>query len=611
LPAPAVLTPSAESSAPALPASISPVVAEEEREVAIHPVDSLPGLTSDPNPAAPASGKGAFTLNVTSRLVDISLVAYDKHNKPVTDLKPEDIEIYDNGRKQQVRNFHHPTPETAASPAPAAASTPSDTFSNTAPATAVVENAPDLLILLMDEAHLPFQVLNRARGEVLRFLKATRPDSRIALYSVGDHGFHVIQDVTQDHALVATRLAAWMPNIAAVSNAQDLDMRNRQQFDTVRNPSDLNSVNGNHTAVPDYIETPDPLLRQMGNNPLRNSLESMIALARHFAAVPGHKSLAWISGDAALADWDDQAVGMEKGTNQFGPALLHAREALNEAHIALYAVDASPPAGQGSAISAELANQNIQVNAVSTANSAPGGPPTRGVNNGRVTAEMQQDLHGIQGPVRELAEATGGLAVNKGGDLKQTLDGIEQHASATYEVGFGPDTPADNKYHTLQLKIPSRKDVKLRYRTGYLYNEEAASTKQRFQQAIWSPQDANAIELIAEPVPAAESTSGKPTLKLRIGFPKLTLTQRADRWTDDLYIFVAVRDDATQKAQVSGETLRLSLKQASYESGMPAGIPYQRVVETASKLGSIRILVVDANSGRMGSVTIPASALHN
>jgi hypothetical protein len=77
-----------------------------------------------------------------------------------------------------------------------------------------------------------------------------------------------------------------------------------------------------------------------------------------------------------------------------------------------------------------------------------------------------------------------------------------------------------------------------------------------------------------------------------------------------LYIFVAVRDDATQKAEVSGDTLHLSLKQATYESGMPDGIPYQRAVEVKSRLGSVRVVVVDGNSGKMGSVTLPSSVLH-
>jgi hypothetical protein len=32
-------------------------------------------------------------------------------------------------------------------------------------------------------------------------------------------------------------------------------------------------------------------------------------------------------------------------------------------------------------------------------------------------------------------------------------------------------------------------------------------------------------------------------------------------------------------------------------------------VDVKSKLGSVRVIVVDGNSGKMGSVTIPSSAL--
>ena len=521
-----------------------------------------------------------------------------------------------NGRRQQLTSFQHSTASTNARKSSASSQAqpePSDptTFTNATTVIKAVQDAPDLLILLMDESHLAFQDLNRARGEVLRFLKATRPDSRVAAYSVSEHGFHVIQDVTQDHALVMDKLNAWMPNAQAVSQALALDRGIRQQFDTVHNASDLNYVNGNENAVPDYITSTDPELRQMGQNPLRSALEVMVALARHFSSVPGHKSMAWISGDSVLADWEDQAVGLEKGGKQMDAALMHTREALNNAHIALYAVDAS--AVPGDAVDSSLENRNVQLNQATQDNIAAGGGGTR-VNNGgagRIQAQMQQDLHGIQGPVRQLAESTGGRAINKGGDLKAALDSIDQESAGLYEVGFNPDTQADGKYHTLQLRIPSHKDVKLRYRAGYLYAEESTSTKDRFQQAVWSPQDATGITLSSDVVSADES--GSSMVKLRIDFPSVAL-QKTDgkdpRWTDQLYIFVAQRDDATQKAEVSGDTLRLSLKQATYELGMPAGIPYRRTVNVKSKLGSVRVIVVDGNSGKMGSVTLPASALH-
>jgi hypothetical protein len=106
------------------------------------------------------------------------------------------------------------------------------------------------------------------------------------------------------------------------------------------------------------------------------------------------------------------------------------------------------------------------------------------------------------------------------------------------------------------------------------------------------------------------SSLPEAVVRLRIGFPALAFRQQDGRWTDNLYIFVAERDDAAQNAQLSGETLRLSLKQGTYEAAMPAGIPYHRDVEPRSKLGSVRIIVVDGNSGKIGTITLPASAFH-
>jgi VWFA-related protein len=606
---PAAPTPPTASASPTSP----PTPAGADQEILVKAAEGLPGMETDvaSGDLQASRSKSNFTLQVTTRIVDLGLIATDKHNKPITNLKPEEVEIYDNGRRQHLADFVHFDPSAPAVAQSKQSSEPSTTFNNASITLHEAQNAPDLMILLLDESHLPFNDLNRARGEVERFLKATRPDSRIALYSIGEHGFRVIQDVTADHAVVEAKLAAWMPTAAGVAQAAALDTRNRQQFDYVRNPSDLDYVNGNHTDEPDYITSVDPQLREMGDNPLGNALNSMIALARHFGPVAGHKSLVWISGDSALEDWSDQTPNSQRTVKSMAAAINHTKEALSEAHLALYAVDASPVSVGGAAVDPSLANPNVQVNPVSTSNSAPGGSGTNRLDpTGRVTAAMQQDTRGIQSPVRELAEATGGRAINKGSDLKATLDGIEQDSTAQYEIGFHPDTPADGKFHTLQVKIPVRKDVKLRYRTGYLYSEESQNTQQRFQQAVWSPQDATAITLTGEAVAAADSQSGSPTIQLRIAFPGLSLEQKADRWTDQLYIFVAQRDDATQKAEVSGDTLRLSLKQATYDTGMPAGIPYQRAIETKPKLGTVRIIVVDGNSGKMGSVTLPSSALH-
>lgn len=44
-------------------------------------------------------------MRTTSRLVDVPVVVLDKKSQPITDLKPDELEIYDNGRRQNAKFF--------------------------------------------------------------------------------------------------------------------------------------------------------------------------------------------------------------------------------------------------------------------------------------------------------------------------------------------------------------------------------------------------------------------------------------------------------------------------------------------------------------------------
>jgi hypothetical protein len=78
---------------------------------------------------------------------------------------------------------------------------------------------------------------------------------------------------------------------------------------------------------------------------------------------------------------------------------------------------------------------------------------------------------------------------------------------------------------------------------------------------------------------------------------------------DKLDVFLVLRDDEGSHARITGQTLRLVLKPATHERLLREGIPFDQFVEKVQGSGSVRIIVVDENSGRMGSVTLPALAL--
>ena len=145
----------------------------------------------------------------------------------------------------------------------------------------------------------------------------------------------------------------------------------------------------------------------------------------------------------------------------------------------------------------------------------------------------------------------------------------------------------------------------MRYRTGYQYIREPSTMKERFGHAIWQPFDANEIGVSAN---SAASPTGV-VLKLDIAASDLALSEQNERWVDNLDIFLIQRNDDGLHAQVTGKTLGLALKPATYQKLLKEGIPFDQIIESNQDIGSVRIVVVDENSGRMGSVTVPAAAL--
>jgi len=623
------------TAAAATPAPAPPVAAPTapteppvpEFDVAAAP---LPTDAADQQVAQHGSATG-YTLRTTTRLVDVALIAYDKKGHPVTDLKPEDLEVYDNGRKQEIRFFNQASteavPSTTAIPTATAATSEPASFSNR-PAAASHAMAPataNTTIFLIDASNVAFGDLTYARSEMLRFLKTLQPEERVALYIMKSYGFQILLEPTIDHATVATTLTHWMPSAQDLARAQDEEQRNRQHIDWVPHDSDLASVNGNDGSDPEggvsgqartdlAKHGADPKLRSMGSTPAADALMRLEAIAHHLASLAGHKSLVWVSSDNALADWSGQAATREeKGVKDLDPLSMHARESLNEAHVSIYPLDASQLEAGG--ISADLRNRNVlPIGKSDRDNSIQMGDATPGMKPGRVTAAMHQDTRPIDATFRELAEATGGRALRRAGDIAAELNSIVADGRAAYLISFSPDLPADDTYHQITVKLAAKRDLRLHYRTGYLYAKDPASLKDRFKQAIWEPRDAGEISLTATP----ETTEKGPALRLEIRGTDLALAQhngsrqnesKADeRWTDQLDIFLALRNDTTFNARVTGKSLWLRLMPGTYQKAMKDGIPFEEHLPANAQFDSARIVVIDRNSGRVGSITVPASA---
>lgn len=621
---PSAVQPVAESVVASPPATASVSNALPEVYVTIaNGLPSVPAIT----PAA-ASNAGP-TYRIDARLVDVSLVAFDKKGRPLTNLNAADLEIYDNGTKVDVRAFSQAgeTPHAETSPAEQVPGTPGEEgFSNrnNPLAKASARDHQNTIVLLIDNALAIEDVFN-VREQMTRFIRGLKEDEKVAVYVMQAGGFKILQNSTTDHNLVASLLAKWVPSSDNILLGEEQEARNRQQMEYVHNTEDLLAVNGHANVVNEsQAQASDPKLRELGDNPGVNALSSLVLLARNLASIPGHKSLVWIASDNVLADWTNASMNIDKGSHYIEPAALHAQEAMNEAHVSVYPMDASHIEAGG--IDASISSTNVQLNPTATANQIGGcgnaagvgvtaGPELtsgadistcgKNLSPGRITAQMQQDLHSIQGVYREIADATGGRVFRRASDMVSELNQVASDGRSTYLISFAPSAAADNKYHIITIKLTGHKDVNLRYRTGYFYRQEPATLQDRFREAVLQPDNATEIGLTAHlsPDPASH------TVKLGISATDIEVAQQDSLWTDRLDVYLVQRETSGTKAQISGQCMDLHLRSETYQKYLREGIPFDQVLEVAPGMGSVRLIVVDENSGRMGSVTIPASEL--
>ncbi len=574
-----------------------------------------------------AAGKSGFSLRVNTRLVNVDVTAFNKKGRPITGLTKKDFVVYDNGRRQTLQSFSPVS--AAASPSPssfAAAANPvlysnlPAPFSNGSAQAAGAPAAASSTILLLDPTSLDFADLNYARHQILKFLDRLPRSEPVGLYVRTGSAFQVLAQESTDHAALSAALRKWMPNAQDLARAQEEEMRNRQQFDTVESPSEMQYVNGN---VPGMMSTAnssgspglstvmvnqggnpseDPKLMKESRDPVGQALAALTAVAARMDAIPGQKNLVWVASDNVLADWSDQAPGMEQGegANIIGALSLRAQEALNDAHVSLYALDASQL--ETGTTNASLQNNSVQLNPAAL-NEYPDVGVQSALKGGRTAAQLRQDVHAVQPAIQHMAEATGGRAFPRASNMVNELNSVIEDGHAAYLLSFAPDTPPDGKYHRITVTVPTRRGIELRYRTGYLYSKEPTTLKARFRQAVWQPQDETGIGLTAHWGQASEGAA----VSLRIAATDVGMRQEGGLWTDRLDIFLVQRDRTGIRAMVKEQTLVLNLKPTTYQRVLYDGIPFAAYIAHKPDIGTVRIVVVDENSGRLGSITLPVA----
>ncbi len=494
------------------------------------------------------------TIRVTTRLVDVSVIARDR-NGPVASLTADDFRVFDNGEERKIAFFSMTSVRPAASP-------PAPLVPN------VFTTRPDrrtdaagrLTVILLDSLNTTFENQVRARQQVMKYLAAIQPRDRMAICAMGT-SIRVVHDFTNKAQELAQTLDRYWGSLELIPASK------AGAAGAEGSPAGAAAFNAGADA-----QTEAMLAAWRGHV----TTDLMKELANQLARTPGRKNLIWLSTGFPIEMTIPAPPTRQE--NVTPGELSGTARALARADIAIYPVDtAGLVAGTG----------------------------------GRAIAAVAASERNRHYPLDLLAQLTGGRAFYDRNDLEQAIREAVGDSEVTYTLGFYPGPGGqDGAYHRLQIDV-LREGVDLRYRPGYQAADPFIPTaepdgREEIHDALWSPVDATGISLTArleKPNPA-KPRSLRMTIAIPVG--DIALEELEGGWLGTLDLVVGQRSPDGRDLATLGEEVKVNPNRQRYETLRKEGLLLRREIELRPGASKVRIVVFDRGSGRLGSLEIPA-----
>lgn len=529
------------------------------------------GQSSQSSSATPAAAiqQPQTVLKATTRLVVVDVVATDSSGAPVTDLKESDFTVLEDGQPQKIGSFNFQG--AAAKNGPPPAKLPPNVVTNV-PAS----QSNSLNVILLD--HINGESRNRiyAQDRLVKFLDRASALEPTAIF-VMEKKLSLIHDFTTDTRVLKDALNN-MPS------------------------SGVSRVIGVDAAASPYATKGD---FHTDENAIEVTLRALRQLARTLAAYPGRKNLIWVSEafpvnlmiegfpkstspnnliadragsvplgtpvgqqptvSAALTGGPEN-LGLGSG-NSFAQELARIADALMDAHVALYPIDA---AGVGSA--------------------------------NRIAAQSN---------MRDMADRTGGRAFYNRNDLDVGVGSSINDGSIYYGLSYYPENHVwDGRLRRIEIKT-SRPGITLRYRMGYyalnpegLAKRDSIELAQEFTYAMEfdSPLFAG-VRFQAMVTPPADK-SQKTTVIFAIDPHTIAFENRGDGEHLSIACSVAVyseKGSLVKNAKEETTSLSGALKPDEYQKVMKSVFPCKHQMDLKSGKYTLRLGAIDMNGHAFGT----------
>ncbi|MGA3027419.1 MAG: VWA domain-containing protein [Bryobacteraceae bacterium] len=520
-------------------------------------------------------------ITATTRLVQVSVIARDKNGEPAAGLKAEDFRVEADGRPQKISFFS--ADSTGISPAPGEP-LPPGTFTNILAARGQAVNG--ITVVLLDLVNTRMADRMFARQQLIKYLEEIQPQDRIGVY-VFSGRLRVLHEYTADMADFQKKLADAKSRLIGVNTEVP------GALDQEQSEFDMAFAGRGGTTLERQFYMRD---RVMG------TLAVFKFIANHLERVPGRKNLVWVSGAFPMIFGYENMNNMAEGYVDEVDATVRA---LSQANVAVYPIDArgltTPPGFNASRASTNSAPRAVPSSGINHPHTSPSAPRP---SNGGGASRSQNAAHDT---MEDIAHRTGGRAYYNTNDLARAIHEAVADSTLTYTIGFYPtDEKSGRDFHKIKVETP-RQHLNLHYRSGYLDVPPASSDQQQrllqMHDALWSPMDATELGLTVH----ATRSADPPTVDLLVTIQPdgVQLKQDGDRYSGRLDMLMVQRDSRGNELDGPFDTIELKMLGDTYRKFTTAGLPVHKTLPLSARAETLRIVVRDAGSGMIGSLTVP------
>ena len=535
------------------------------------------GQGSPPVPQQPpAPQQPPLTFRAEVNYVEVDARVLDQQGKFIAGLKPEEFEVFEDGKPQKVTAFSLVNIPLERVERPLFASKPvePDVRNN-------LQGADGrIYLIVLDDLHTQALRSQRTKQAARMFIERYVGANDLAAVIHTGGRTDANQDFTNSQRLLL--------------QAVDKFMGRKLRSSTMNKIDDYSRRAGTSLASDPAVDFED---KERGFQ-ARAALDTVRNLANYLGNIRGRRKAIVMFSEGIDYDIYDMMSINNTGATESSVVIDATRDmiaAATRANVAIYGVD---PRGLGATFDNLAEIQSFPDD----------------TSLGLTQSALFNEVRLAQDSLRTMSDETGGFAVVNRNDFSTAFQRIVDDNSSYYMLGYySSNERRDGRFRKIEVRLKDRPGLVVRARKGYVAPrgrapETKAAAKEgaspELKEALESPLPLPALPLaVTASVFKGPAAKGSVVISTLIHGASLPMAEEKGVFKNDLEIVGIATDDAGKSFTTDRNTVNLSMKPDTANRVKATGFRVIQSLDLAPGRYLLRVGVKEANTRKAGMVT--------